>query len=124
MSINSNIIKPPLVVLGLEDHKYKESHYLQRRILLEVIMLFPVALEFEEKCSIGVMVPDVPGCFSAGDTVEEALVNTKEALTYHLSEIMKDGMDIPIPFRIEDHIHNEDYKGCLWSYIEIDPQRL
>ena len=42
------------------------------------------------------MVPALPGCFSAGDTFEEAQENVKEAIALHLREMVEDGEDIPI----------------------------
>jgi predicted RNase H-like HicB family nuclease len=39
--------------------------------------------------------PDVPGCASAGDTVEEALANFREALEMHIEGIMEDNDQIP-----------------------------
>ena len=41
-------------------------------------MLFPIAIERgDEQHAYGVVVPDLPGCHSAGDTFEEALANAK-----------------------------------------------
>ena len=37
-------------------------------------MLYPIAIEKGSATeAYGVIVPDIPGCFSAGDTFEEAL---------------------------------------------------
>jgi len=44
-----------------------------------------------------VMVPDLPGCFSAGDTLAGALTNAKEAIECHLEGILMDGERIPQP---------------------------
>ena len=44
-----------------------------------------------------VMVPDLPGCFSAGDTLAGALANAKEAVECHLEGILMDGERIPQP---------------------------
>ena len=44
-----------------------------------------------------VMVPDLPGCFSAGDTLADALTNAKEAVECHLESILMDGERIPQP---------------------------
>jgi predicted RNase H-like HicB family nuclease len=41
--------------------------------------------------------PDVPGCISAGDTLEEALANAAEALGGHLALMRKDRDPIPRP---------------------------
>lgn len=44
-------------------------------------MKFLIAIEpGSEHTAYGVTVPDLPGCFSAGDTLEEALDNTREAI--------------------------------------------
>ena len=39
--------------------------------------------------------PDVPGCVSAGDTVEETLSNFHEALQMHIEGIVEDGDAVP-----------------------------
>jgi predicted RNase H-like HicB family nuclease len=46
---------------------------------------YPIAIEFGDKRHVyGVVVPDLPGCFSAGDTLEEAVGNSQEAILFHL----------------------------------------
>ena len=45
-------------------------------------MRYPVAIEpGTEVEAFGVVVPDLPGCFSAGDTMEEAMAKAEEAIT-------------------------------------------
>jgi predicted RNase H-like HicB family nuclease len=39
----------------------------------------------------GVVVPDLPGCFSAGDTLEEAFDNAREAIELHCQTLAEDG---------------------------------
>lgn len=43
----------------------------------------------------GVVVPDFPGCTSAGGTVDEALINTVEALRLWAEDAIGDGEAIP-----------------------------
>jgi predicted RNase H-like HicB family nuclease len=43
----------------------------------------------------GVVFPDLPGCVSAGDTIEEAARNAEEALGLHLRGMIEDGEEIP-----------------------------
>jgi predicted RNase H-like HicB family nuclease len=38
----------------------------------------------DAKHVFGVVVPDLPGCFSAGDTLDDALINSREAILLHL----------------------------------------
>lgn len=41
--------------------------------------------------------PDVPGCVSAGDKVDETLAHFREALEMHLEGTLEDGDPIPMP---------------------------
>ena len=45
-------------------------------------MKYPIAIEAgDNKTAWGVVVPDLPGCFSAGDSgIDEAIENAKEAI--------------------------------------------
>lgn len=45
----------------------------------------------------GVVFPDVPGCTSAGDTVDEALRNAAEALEGHIELMVQHGEPVPEP---------------------------
>ncbi|MEX2034960.1 MAG: type II toxin-antitoxin system HicB family antitoxin [Xanthobacteraceae bacterium] len=47
--------------------------------------------------AIGLWFPDLPGCFSAGDTVDEALVNAEEALSLYAESLARDGRSLPPP---------------------------
>ena len=51
----------------------------------------------DEGTSYGVSFPDVPGCISAGDTLEEAAENAAEALAGHFAVMRADGETIPVP---------------------------
>ncbi len=42
-----------------------------------------------------VIVPELPGCFSQGRTVEEALDHVREAIQCHLEAMAEDGEEIP-----------------------------
>ena len=49
-------------------------------------MKFTIAIEpGTRKTAFGVIVPDLPGCFSAGDTVEDAFDNVREAIEAHIA---------------------------------------
>ena len=41
---------------------------------------YPIAIELgDEQTAFGVVVPDLPGCYSAGDTLDEAISGAEEA---------------------------------------------
>ncbi|MBF0261233.1 MAG: type II toxin-antitoxin system HicB family antitoxin [Magnetococcales bacterium] len=84
-------------------------------------MLYPIAIEpGDDQYAYGVVVPDLPGCHSAGDTLEEALINAREAITGHLACLHDAGMDIPEKQSIEVHTTNPDFAGWLWAVVDVE----
>jgi len=55
------------------------------------------------KRNYGALSPDVPGCYTLGDTVEETLANMRDALQLHLS----DEENIPEPKGMEYHLRHD-----------------
>lgn len=41
--------------------------------------------------------PDVPGCITTGDTIDDVKRNMSEALEFHLEGLREDGLPIPEP---------------------------
>lgn len=41
--------------------------------------------------------PDLPGCISTGETVEETENNMKEAIEFHIEGLRLEGYEIPVP---------------------------
>lgn len=83
-------------------------------------MKFPLVLHKDPDSDYGVTVPDVPGCFSAGATVAEALENVKEALALHFEGLVADGEALPQAQQIDVHIGNPDFAGGVWAVVEFD----
>ena len=88
-------------------------------------MFIPVAIHKDEGSVFGVSVPDVPGCFSYGDTVEDALKNAQEAVIFHVEGLLEDGeFDSLTPSSIEDLQDSNEYPDALWALVDIDLSRL
>ncbi len=68
--------------------------------------------------------PDLPGCFSAGRTIDEALEMAKEAIELHLEGLIEAGQATPEPGTIEAHRANRDYRGGIWAMVSIDASTL
>jgi predicted RNase H-like HicB family nuclease len=82
---------------------------------------YPIAIETGDgDQAFGVAVPDFPGCFSAGDTLDEAIENSKEAITLWIETVLDDDGTIPAPGRLADHTKNPEYAGWLWAVVEVD----
>ena len=88
-------------------------------------MLIPVAIHKDTDSLYGVTVPDIPGCFSAGETIEEALSNTREAIVFDLEGMLEEGEAVTVSTRqIEELAQEADYAGATWALIDVDLQRL
>lgn len=53
--------------------------------------VFQVVFQEETKGGFSVWVPDLPGCASQGETLEEALENIKEAIELYLEDSIRIG---------------------------------
>ncbi len=89
-------------------------------------MKYPIAIEMGgPKKSWGVVVPDLPGCFSAADSgIDEAIENAKEAIELWIEVALERGMEIPKPGLIADLQKKKEFKGWIWAVAEIDPALL
>ena len=83
-------------------------------------MNYAIAIEHEPGKAYGVEVPDLPGCFSAGDTLDEAISNAAEAIAFHIEGLLDDGGKIPSPQGVEVHSANPAYAGRIWALVSID----
>ena len=83
-----------------------------------------IALIPEEERDYGILVPDIPGCFSVGDDISEAIANAHEAIEGHLEGMMMDDQVIPVPQAIEKHQDNPEYDGVIWAIASIDLSKL
>ena len=83
-------------------------------------MKYAVVVHHEEGSAYGVTVPDLPGCFSAGDSFDEALENVVEAIEFHLEGLADEGMDIPRAEPIDSHLDNPDNANGTWGFVDID----
>jgi len=60
---------------------------------------FDVVLEAAEDGGFVVSVPDLPGCWTQGETRDEALANAKEAIVAYLDALDELGRPLPKPER-------------------------
>ena len=84
-------------------------------------MKYPIAIEpGDDKHAYGVVVPDLPGCFSAGDTLDEALNNAREAIELWLETVIDDGGAVPEPRALAEHQKKKEFKGWVWAVVAVD----
>lgn len=89
-------------------------------------MRYPIAIENGTDTSAwGVVVPDLPGCFSAGDTMEEALIQAELAITAWIETALDSGHAIPAPSSIDElRAGHAELEGWLWALVKLDPAML
>ncbi len=58
---------------------------------------FKVLIEIEETGGFVVSCPSLPGCYTQGDTIEEAFENIKEAILLCLKDMETEGEDFLNP---------------------------
>ncbi len=88
-------------------------------------MHYPIAIEFEtDQTAYGVVVPDLPGCFSAGDTLEEAIAGAEEAALAWIEAALDAGEPIPRPSSLEAIRAKPEFTGWILSLVTVDPAVL
>ena len=88
-------------------------------------MRYPIAIEpGDKRHAFGVAVPDLPGCFSAGDTLDEAIDNASEAIELWLETVIDDGGSVPVPRSIAEHQRNPEFSGWVWALVNVDLAQL
>lgn len=85
----------------------------------------PVAIEpGDSRHAWGVTVPDLPGCFSAGDTMEQALDQTRDAILLHVEGLLDEGQPVPGAQPIEHYRNKRAFKNRIWALIDVDLSQL
>ena len=88
-------------------------------------MRYPVAIEpGSETTAYGVVVPDFPGCFSAGDTLDEAMLNVEQAVTLWIDTAFDAGQSIPVPSSMDAVRARAEFAGWIFAVVTVDPADL
>ena len=88
-------------------------------------MRVPVIIHKDKNTDYGVSVPDLPGCFSAGDTIDDALTNAVEAVECHIEGLLIDGEPVPTILSIEHHRKRKrQYSSGVWALVDVDLSKL
>jgi predicted RNase H-like HicB family nuclease len=91
---------------------------------LEAEMKYPIVIHKDPESDYSVTIPDLPGCFSAGSSIEEAIRMAQEAAECHIEGMLIDSEPIPTPSDIEVHKDHPDFKNGIWALVEVDISKL
>lgn len=67
-------------------------------------MKYAVLFDPAEDGSWGAVVPDLPGCLSAGNTLEDARRNVREAIELWIEVARERGQDVPLPITVAEPV--------------------
>jgi len=68
-------------------------------------------------CAVGVWFPDLPGCTSAGDDIDQALRNAPEALELYAESFAVDGKPLPPPRTLMELKADPDIADDIKAYM-------
>ncbi|MBM3505788.1 MAG: CopG family transcriptional regulator [Alphaproteobacteria bacterium] len=78
------------------------------------------SITFERGAGYSVTFPDFPGCFSAADTVDDAVVSARDALSVGIADMLEHGEPLPEATRLE---RVERRTGVTYALIEVPAPR-
>lgn len=87
-------------------------------------MKYPVVIHKDQHSDYGILFPDLPGCFSAGSSIEEAMAMAAEAAECHIEGLLLDAEPIPAASSIEEHRSNPEYADGIWALVDVDLSNL
>ena len=88
-------------------------------------MRYPIAIEIgTDTSAYGVVVPDLPGCFSAGDTIDDAVSAAEEAAAAWIDATLDAGGVVPAASSIDALRERPDFAGWAFGVINVDPAAL
>ena len=87
-------------------------------------MRYPIVVHKDDNSSYGVTVPDLPGCFSGGDTLDDAFDMGRGAIVGHIETLLMDGQSVPEQRPLHVHQDNPDFAGGIWGLVDVDMSKL
>ena len=76
---------------------------------------YPIAIEPRtDHYDYGVVIPDLPGCFSAGETLEDAIAGAEEAGLAWIDAALDAGESVPPPSPMEAIRASPEYAGWIF----------
>ena len=87
-------------------------------------MRYPIVIHKDEGSCYGVTVPDLPGCFSAGETLDDAIDSAQEAIAFHIEGLLMQGEPIPAQAPLETHQADAHLADGIFAIVTVDLSKL
>ena len=76
-------------------------------------------IEDTDPDAVSLWFPDLPGCISGGDDVDEALENAPEALAFYAQELGADGRRLPPPRTLDELRADPEFADDLGNHTVV-----
>ena len=63
--------------------------------------------------------PDLPGCISGGDDVEEALESAPEAIAFYAQDLSEEGRELPRPRTLDELKADPEFADDLGKHAAV-----
>ncbi len=80
---------------------------------------YPIVIHKDSDSDYCVVVPDLPGCITAGITLDDAQNQASEAIQCHIEGMLLDGEPVPEARDITFHKNNPDYADGTWKSVAV-----
>ena len=80
---------------------------------------YPIVIHKDPDSDYCVTVPDLPGCVTAGDTLDDAQNQALEAIQCHIEGLLLDGEPVPEAKDLAYYQDNLDYADGTWKSVKI-----
>ncbi|TBR67734.1 MULTISPECIES: type II toxin-antitoxin system HicB family antitoxin [unclassified Escherichia] len=85
-------------------------------------MFYPAYIHSDSDGSASGFFPDVPGCYFAGDTLDDAFQDARSALVTHFETLCEMNEELPLPGSVDEHLAQQaqDFIGGQWLLVDIN----
>jgi predicted RNase H-like HicB family nuclease len=89
----------------------------------ERAMKFIVVLHTDDGHQYGATVPNLPGCFSSGADLGDALGSVHEAIDLHVETQLQDGAPVPATSTLTAHQANPQFAGGVGTMVDVPVEK-
>jgi predicted RNase H-like HicB family nuclease len=75
----------------------------------------------DQHSSFGASFPDLPGCISAADSLEDLRPMIEESLSLHIEGLVEDGEALPEPSTLDAIVKSKDYADAVAVMVVKSP---
>jgi predicted RNase H-like HicB family nuclease len=76
----------------------------------------------DQHSSFGASFPDLPGCISAADSLEDLRPMIEESLSLHIEGLLEDGDAVPEPSTLDAIVKSKDYADAVAVMVVKSPE--